>query len=289
MSALPTPPDCPLADVKWRVDSKPTNGRARFIPYINAEVLATLLDEWVGPECWSDRYEQAHGKGLWCHLSVKVGDEWVTKTDIGVPSNMEAEKGQVSDAFKRAGALKWGVGRNVYRLPNVWAPVDEKANRNGEKVAYPNKQTIPAIIDELKKQGFTDAAASEATSDEDLGGGESTPTGAPAATTAPSSDAATFDEHDWLRKEIAALSPDEKKSLVAWWKQHGLPSITDKDVLTAGQFESVTSYLDELHEMRERVSNDPNDLAARAQALADKAKAPKGKDAAMAAAGEGRE
>lgn len=149
-------PPVKLADVEWRVDSKPRDGQARFVPYVDAATTARLLDEWVGPENWSDRYEVANLGGkesLWCHLSVRLNDDWVTKTDVGVPSNMEGQKGMVSDAFKRAACLKWGVARNVYELPTMWAPCREDARGN----AWPNDQTLPTILRKLKAQGFTDA------------------------------------------------------------------------------------------------------------------------------------
>ena len=44
---------------------------------------------------------------------------------------MEAEKGRISDAFKRA-AVHWGVGRYLYNLPNVWVPL------NGRYLAMAN-------------------------------------------------------------------------------------------------------------------------------------------------------
>jgi hypothetical protein len=37
----------------------------------------------------------------------------------------------MSDAFKRA-AVKWGIGRYLYRLPNVWAPCEYREH-NGKK------------------------------------------------------------------------------------------------------------------------------------------------------------
>ena len=137
-------PLVPLADVKWRVDSTPSNGKARFIPYIDAYIAASLLDEWVGPENWKDDYSLApHGKALMCHLGIKhpVSGEWVSKTDVGVASNTEAEKGTVSDAFKRAASLKWGVARNVYRLPNVWAVVNVKTRFHSTETASATNYT----------------------------------------------------------------------------------------------------------------------------------------------------
>ena len=144
-------PDAPLAEVEWRVDGRPNGNRCRYVPYLSATTVARLLDEWVGPARWKDDYEQSHlGKGLWGIVSIQFGDEWVTKKDVGVPSQFEAEKGTVSDAFKRVACIKWGVGRNVYSLPNVWAPcrVDDKGR------AWPTDATLPAIRNELKKLGY---------------------------------------------------------------------------------------------------------------------------------------
>lgn len=156
---LTAAPSVPLARVEWRVDGKPTGDasdtRCRFVPYLDARDIAELLDDWVGPANWCDHYEAGviDGKpAMWCHLSIRVGDEWVTKTDVGVPSNFEGQKGAVSDAFKRAGCLKWGVGRNVYELPTLWAPcrVDQKGN------AWPNERSLGSIRSQLRQAGLDD-------------------------------------------------------------------------------------------------------------------------------------
>ena len=284
-------PDAPLKDVEWRVDGRPSGAKARFVPYLNAPTVARLLDLWVGPENWRDEYEPAPGKGLWCHLSVRVKDvintatgssvsDWVTKTDIGVPSNFEGEKGQVSDAFKRAACLKWGVGRNVYDLPTLWAPcrVDPKGN------AWPNDETLPHIQKQLKALGFEAAGGTVAAyhdePDENEGGGAVDREAAGASPVRETTPAlASFDQHDWLRKEMKNLSAEDAKKVKDWWAQHSLPSIKDKDALTLGQLELVASYLVELAEERERevpVDNDARRLAERAAAMAAKKAAPKG-------------
>lgn len=157
MSLAPAPA-ISLDRVEWRVDGKPTgeggNTRCRFVPYLDARDIAALLDDWVGPGNWSDAYEPGEIAGkpaMWCHLSIRVGDDWVTKTDVGVPSNFEGQKGAVSDSFKRAGCLKWGVGRNVYELPTLWAPcrVDNKGN------TWPNDQSLPSIRKQLAAAGLS--------------------------------------------------------------------------------------------------------------------------------------
>lgn len=162
MDELPVAPSVPLEKVEWRVDSKPWSrgGQSwcRFVPYIDARDAALLLDEWVGPGNWRDDYEegQLFGKPvLWCRLSILVAGEWITKIDVGVPSNMEAQKGAVSDAFKRAASVKWGVGRNVYELPTMRAPCKVKVDPRTEKqVAYPSDESVPSIVEQLREAGW---------------------------------------------------------------------------------------------------------------------------------------
>lgn len=160
--ALDRAPEAPLDLVEWRVDGKPMqrDGRdlSRFVPYLDAAAVATLLDTWVGPAGWRDEYalDVLDGKPvLWCALSIRDPEtgEWVTKRDVGTASNFESQKGMVSDAFKRAACLKWGAGRNVYELPNLVAPCRIVAN--GEKRnAYPTAETLPHIKRELEKHGY---------------------------------------------------------------------------------------------------------------------------------------
>lgn len=163
-ATLEKAPPVPLDQVEWRVDGKPSEARqggghvSRFVPYIDASIVARLLDEWVGPGRWRDEYhagELAGNRVLWCHLSIEVRPgEWVTKIDVGKPSSYEAEKGNVSDAFKRAASLKWGAGRNVYDLPgDLWAPCRTYTTNKGT-FALPNADTIPALIRQLKERGF---------------------------------------------------------------------------------------------------------------------------------------
>lgn len=167
MGRLSNPPQVSLDRVEWRIDSKPFEGRtkgshvARFVPYLDSRDVAAGLDEWVGCAGWTDTYEWknvpdeggGHVPGIVCTISVRDPEsgDWVSKTDIGVPSNMQPQKGGVSDAFKRCASIKWGVGRSVYDLPTIWAvcAVDKRGN------AKPNKDTEGSIKAELKRLGIT--------------------------------------------------------------------------------------------------------------------------------------
>lgn len=188
--SLPPPPDVPLADISWRIDSRPgrpnwtnreqTKGTAsaRYISYIGRRAIERVLNDWVGPINWRTSYEPgqlplADGTPrpvLWCHLSVREHPdaEWVTKSDIGVPnpsdntgardSNNTVLKGLVSDSLKRAAAA-WGIGHAAYALPVIWGPVNIwRTNANSDKIkSAPADNYLDVIRHELRKAGYTDA------------------------------------------------------------------------------------------------------------------------------------
>lgn len=105
---------------KYRIQSA-TQYNALCVAYIDARQVMDMLDQIVGNENWQDHYREVAGK-VYCDLSIKVDGEWITKSDCGSESNHEAEKGQASDAFKRA-AVKWGIGRFLYSLTMLKLPV----------------------------------------------------------------------------------------------------------------------------------------------------------------------
>lgn len=114
--------------------------------YKDARVDMTLLDEVAGPENWECYYESIDGK-LFCTVSIYIKRDpedkfgsMVSKQDTGTPSNMEAQKGEASDAFKRA-CFKWGIGRELYSAPFIWVPADKcklKQGKNGKWQCYDN-------------------------------------------------------------------------------------------------------------------------------------------------------
>jgi hypothetical protein len=57
-------------------------------------------------------------------IGIKCESGWVWKWDTGNESAMDGDKGQISDAFKRAG-VKWGIGRFLYDLHIKYVPANE--------------------------------------------------------------------------------------------------------------------------------------------------------------------
>ena len=153
-------PDVPLEQVEWRVQGTPANGSVSVVAYLDGPTVGDLLDEWVGPFRWRDHYEPVGKEGaLWCHLSVKSEDgEWITKEDLGTASAMEADKGLVSDAFKRVAMRKWGVGRNVFDLPVLRISKFRQYERNGKQQAALTGESAVEIQQRLTALGFEDAA-----------------------------------------------------------------------------------------------------------------------------------
>jgi hypothetical protein len=111
---------------KWRVQSSNAWG-AQCVAYIDSRDVQELFDEAVGATNWQVRFEE-HKGNLFACIGVKIADEWVWKSDCGTESNIEKQKGEASDAFKRA-AVMWGVGRFLYELPIVKLPVKEEKGK----------------------------------------------------------------------------------------------------------------------------------------------------------------
>ena len=124
--------------VHWRVGAT-TKDKSKAIPlaYIDARDVMERLDEVCGLDNWQCRYPFS---GC-CEVGIKINNEWVWKSNGAGATNVEAEKGQYSDSFKRAAVL-WGVGRYLYDVPNIWMPIneykafsDETKNQLTEKLA----------------------------------------------------------------------------------------------------------------------------------------------------------
>ncbi len=128
LEALSKPFDPREVEVKIQAVNRDRT-RAQVVAYVDARTVLDRLDEVVGPTGWSDSYEVltngTDGEGrrlveVKCTLTV-LG---VSKEDVGEGDSLKAA---FSDALKRA-AVKFGVGRYLYRLPKVWADLDERGN-----------------------------------------------------------------------------------------------------------------------------------------------------------------
>tara|TARA_R110002096_G_scaffold136556_6_gene289296 strand:+ start:4503 stop:5231 length:729 start_codon:yes stop_codon:yes gene_type:complete len=124
-------------EIKFREGSHFGN-KAKMLAFIDARYVMDRLDE-ATDGVWKNDYREIKtsvtekdngiisavydiGK-LYCGISILMDGEWITKWDVGVKSNFEAEKGEASDSFKRAG-VQWGIGRDLYSLGSFFAPFE---------------------------------------------------------------------------------------------------------------------------------------------------------------------
>tara|TARA_R110000824_G_scaffold252769_1_gene441547 strand:+ start:68 stop:520 length:453 start_codon:yes stop_codon:yes gene_type:complete len=122
---------------KWRVQSAKDWG-ADCVAYIDARDVQNLLDEVCGQDGWSTMYTE-HKNNLFCRIGITINGEKVWKEDCGTESNVEKQKGEASDAFKRA-AVMWGVGRFLYDMPII--KLDVIKNSKGKNVAAFNGKAL---------------------------------------------------------------------------------------------------------------------------------------------------
>jgi hypothetical protein len=133
----------PADAIHWRVGATTKDkDKGIALAYLDARNVMERLDEVVGPENWQCEYPFA---GC-CRIGIYVppaplkkfadgsvelidrsgySDGWVWKSNGAGATDIEGEKGQYSDSFKRAAVL-WGIGRYLYDLPNVWVPLEAK-------------------------------------------------------------------------------------------------------------------------------------------------------------------
>lgn len=150
-------------EIEVRVQSvrKLSNGAgAILLLYKDARCDMNILDENVGIMGWK-REHNLIGDRLYCTVSLfdKDTGQWISKQDVGTESNTEAEKGQASDAFKRA-CFNWGIGRELYTSPFIYIALknDEIYDDRGklklksgvsfsvESIDYKNRKISKLII-----------------------------------------------------------------------------------------------------------------------------------------------
>jgi hypothetical protein len=125
----------PRSAVSWRAQNIRKDGSSALaLAYIDARDVMDRLDEVVGPENWSDSYD-VHEHVTICSIAIRTADGWVSKADGAGDTDVEAEKGRLSDALKRA-AVKWGIGRYLYGIAAPW--VECECDDTGKKDKWDN-------------------------------------------------------------------------------------------------------------------------------------------------------
>lgn len=125
-------------DIEWRIQSSGIKNErpwARVLAYVTNRAIQERLDDTVGCNKWQNQYVKAPEGGVLCGISIKLDGEWITKWDGAENTNIEAVKGGLSGAMKRA-AVQWGIGRYLYELSAGFANISEKG-KYADKIKTP--------------------------------------------------------------------------------------------------------------------------------------------------------
>jgi hypothetical protein len=127
----------PAQDIEWRVGRSGMSGGGKpwafVLAYVTARGVQHRLDEVCGPENWRPEYVFHPNGGVICRLSIRVDGEWIAKEDGAEQTDIEAFKGGISGALKRAASV-WGLGRYLYGLEESFARFVEDGTHGAYKV-----------------------------------------------------------------------------------------------------------------------------------------------------------
>jgi len=142
-NALKEPFDPSL--ISWRVGAM-TKDKSKGIAlaYIDARDVMDRLDDVCGVGGWQIKYSHANGKTI-ADIGIKIDGEWIWKANGAGDTQVEAEKGAISDAMKRA-AVVWGIGRYLYDVQNIWVDLDD-----WKKIKNPKDSRLVSALEKAAK------------------------------------------------------------------------------------------------------------------------------------------
>lgn len=151
----------PQESIRWRAQTV-YGGKALALAYVDSRDVMDILDRVCGPGNWQSE-DYGVGTAKACKIGIKDPEsgEWIWKSDGSGDTDIEADKGGFSGAFKRA-AVKWGIARYLYDMKNVWVPcaLHTKGRREGkfkEFIGDPWKFVNNAWVGPLNKGELTKA------------------------------------------------------------------------------------------------------------------------------------
>jgi hypothetical protein len=115
-----------LEEIRFKA-TEINGNRALVTAYVDARAIQNRLDAVLGVMGWQDSYQCLADGSVLCQLRLRFNNEWITKMDVGGPSDQpdsgDRLKAAFSSALKRA-AVKFGIGRYLYRVPLQWVDYD---------------------------------------------------------------------------------------------------------------------------------------------------------------------
>ena len=123
------------------------SGKVNLLLYIDSRAVVNLLNETVGNLNWKSRFYEANGL-VFGEISIYNEElkDWIGKSDTGSESNIEAEKGLVSDIYKRV-LSRWGV-TELYSSPTIKVDNDGYGNKGYRvsEIDYNNNREITHLV-----------------------------------------------------------------------------------------------------------------------------------------------
>ena len=117
-------------EIECRVANVSSRG-CTLLLYKDARCDKRILDETFGIAGWRNNYQEIKGN-LFCTVEIwdKEKQQWIAKQDCGTESYTEKEKGEASDAFKRA-CFNIGIGRELYTKIFIFIACETEKDNNG--------------------------------------------------------------------------------------------------------------------------------------------------------------
>ena len=148
------------AELEWRAQQvgKRNDGSiwAIVVPFVQSRAIMQRLDDVLTPAGWQASFretstgvdiENKHNsfQGYICRLGVReiIEDDFVYREDGANATNVEAIKGGISGALKRA-AVHFGIGRYLYDFDTMFVDVtqssDQKCPNDGGNYIFINQK-----------------------------------------------------------------------------------------------------------------------------------------------------
>ncbi len=142
----------PVTKIHWRIGATnrdKTQGIA--LAYLDARDVMYRFDSVIGPFGWQVTYSQPGPNGIICNIGLLHEGNWIWKANGAGETKVEAEKGGMSDAFKRAAVLH-GPGRYLYSLPNTWVPLENSGRKLSRHPELPKWATPDGYTEIITKR-----------------------------------------------------------------------------------------------------------------------------------------
>ena len=241
-------------DVEWFIGvttRDKTKGLA--IPFITNRAVMDRLDEVCGVDGWKNEFKQikaestttpdgtiANKTSHLCGISIwsETRHEWITKWDGAEESDIEALKGGLSSAMKRA-AVQVGIGRYLYKLESPWVEIEPQGRSYKIK---PNQKLVLPEWAMPGGRGYPLAGESRQVVVQ-TGGGNNHQEAAPQQQPSNSTVKGQLSDKQIKRALLKAAAAGKTEEDVISWiqRKYGVAKI---EILTRQQYDALCAALD---------------------------------------------